>query len=156
MKKDNHDIINPALMLAISRMKEDNNLITQNKMIAEAVKARYIVPCDMQMKEGTEEEKVRNSENTRMAFNMVKTTTDETYFVAFTDLEELKKWKDLNRQNVVVMDFKQLADLVIRAKDRSFGFVLNPATTNVTFRKNIIENILESQKKIEEEGTHDA
>lgn len=151
MEKVDDEIINPALMLAISRMKENNNLITQNKMIGEALKARFLVPFDMQFKEGTETEKVRNSSNTNMAFNLVKTTNDEIYFIAFTDMGELKKWRDNDKQNVMIMSFDEVAGLVQRAKEKTAGFVLNPATTNVTFRKNIIDNIMISRNKAMEQ-----
>ena len=88
------DIINPALMLAISRMRENNNLVTQNKMIAEALNARFLVPCVIQVRPGTEQEAKRNADNTMVHFNMLQTKEKEKFFIAFTDIGELKKWQD--------------------------------------------------------------
>ena len=113
MKQMDNDIINPALMLAISRMKENNNTATQNKMVEEAMNARFLVPCVVKFKPGTEKEVERNPGNTIVNFNMMKTTSDDMYFIAFTDMGELKKWQDNENQNVMVMSFDDLAGLVL-------------------------------------------
>lgn len=152
MEKMEQEIINPALMLAISRMKEDNNINTQNKMVEEALKAKFLVPCVMKLKPGTETESKRTPGNTIVNFNMIKTTEDEMYFIAFSDMGELKKWQDNDKQNVMIMTFDDLAGLVLNAKEKSAGFVLNPVTTNVAFRRNIIANIVTNRDKAVEEG----
>ena len=59
MKQMDNDIINPALMLAISRMKENNNTATQNKMVEEAMNARFLVPCVVKFKPGTRLNEIR-------------------------------------------------------------------------------------------------
>lgn len=148
------EIINPALMLAISRMKENNNLITQNKMIEEALHARFLVPCVVQMKQGTEEEPNRTTENTQMNFSMVKNPEGVSYFIAFSDLGEYEKWHEYKTRKVtfMIMRFDDLADLIRRAGDQSNGFVLNPSTTNVTFQKHIITEIIVNRNKAIAEG----
>lgn len=148
------EVINPALMLAISRMKENNNLITQNKMIEEALHARFLVPCTVQAKPGTEQETTRNPENTQMNFSMVKNPEGISYFMAFTDTGEAEKWKEFNKQKVLfmIMSFDDLADLIRRAGDQSNGFVLNPGTTNVTFQKHIIAEVIVNRNKAIAEG----
>lgn len=148
------EVINPALMLAISRMKENNNLITQNKMIEEALHARFLVPCTVQPKPGTEQETTRNPENTQMNFSMVKNPEGISYFMAFTDTGEAEKWKEFNKQKVLfmIMSFDDLADLIRRAGDQSNGFVLNPGTTNVTFQKHIIAEVIVNRNKAIAEG----
>mgnify|MGYP002623769657 CR=1 FL=1 len=92
MRDIGNDIINPALILAISRMKEHNTVETQTKMAAEAMKSRFLIPCTMVIKPGTEKEEKRNAKNTRPQFTMVKTDSGELYFPTFTDIDELKKW----------------------------------------------------------------
>ncbi len=146
------DIINPALMLAISRMRENNNLVTQNKMIAEALNARFLVPCVIQVRPGTEQEAKRNADNTMVHFNMLQTKEKEKFFIAFTDIGELKKWQDDDKQNGMVMGFDDLADLIRSAGDQACGFVLNPVTTNVMFRKEIMMDILAKRDKAVAEG----
>lgn len=148
------EVINPALMLAVSRMKENNNLITQNKMIEEALHARFLVPCMMQVKPGTEQESNRNSENTQMNFSMVKNPEGVSYFMAFTDTGEAEKWKEFNKQKVLfmIMSFDDLGDLIRRAGNQSNGFVLNPGTTNVTFQKHIIAEVIVNRNKAIAEG----
>lgn len=152
MKKMENDIINPALMLAISRMKENNNLDTQNRMVEEALNARFLVPCVVHLKPGTEKETKRTPANTVVNFNMVKSTEGIMFFIAFSDMGELKKWQDNENQNVMVMSFDELANLVQGAGEQSNGFVLNPMTSNVVFQKKIIANIIANRDKAVKEG----
>lgn len=152
MRQMDNDIINPALMLAISRMKENNNTATQNKMVEEAMNARFLVPCVVKFKPGTEKEVERNPGNTIVNFNMMKTTSDDMYFIAFTDMGELKKWQDNENQNVMVMSFDDLAGLVLNSQGKSAGFAINPSTTNVAFRKEIIETIIANRDRAIAEG----
>ncbi len=142
MKELGNEIINPALMLAVSRMKENNNLHTQNKLAEEALRAKFLVPCKVQMKPGTEQEANRTPKNTSVQFNLLKTTEGDIYFMAFSDMGELKKWQDIENQNVMVMGFDDLAGLVLNENSNAKGFVLNPATSNVVFQKQLISNII--------------
>lgn len=152
MKEMENDIINPALMLAISRMKEDNNIRTQNKMVEEALNAKFLVPCIMQMKPGTEGEAMRNSGNTMVNFRILKNEEDAKYFMVFTDIDEFQKWQDNDKQNVMVLGFDNLASMVMNKNSDVEGFVINPATSNVIFRKNIIASIIVNRDKAIAEG----
>ena len=91
MEKIGNDIINPALILAISRMRENDNPTTRGKMLQEATRARFLVPCEMKFALGTEGDPRRTPDNTIVNFNMLKTTEGTLYFMAFTDMDELKK-----------------------------------------------------------------
>lgn len=146
------DIINPALMLAISRLKENNSLENQNKLAAEAINARYIVPCVMRFKPGTEKEKVRNVGNTTPSFPLVTGPDEKNYLLAFTDMEEVKKWKDEPGQNVMIMRFDDLADLVLNEKSSCQGFVLNIAGARVTFQQEVIQNIIINRDQAIKDG----
>lgn len=154
MKEMENEIINPALMLAISRMKENNNLITQNKMIGEALNAKFLVPGIMRFKPGTEREQKRTSENTMLNFSMLKNPEGVMYFVAFTDMGEFEKWKVKAGQTmaILVMTFDEIADLIRKSGDQSNGFVLNPATSKVTFQKNIVLSVIENRDRAIAEG----
>lgn len=152
MEQNEHEIINPALMLAVSRMKENNNIHTQNKMVEEALNAKFLVPCIMEMHPGTEQEPVRSAKNTNMKFNLIKTEEEDIYFIAFSDMGELKKWQDIDNQNVIVMSFDNLAGMVLNEGSKAKGFILNPATSNVTFQKNVVANIIRNRDRAIQEG----
>ncbi|MBQ8148106.1 MAG: SseB family protein [Lachnospiraceae bacterium] len=152
MKMVENDVINPALMLAISRMKENNNPETRKKMMDEMSKAQFLVPCDMKMKPGTENESQRNSSNTIMNFNMVMTDKEEKFFIAFTDTAEMQKWKKQDKQNVMIMKLEDVAKLISGAGKDVEGFVLNPATTNLIFRRASLADIADRTEKVVEEG----
>lgn len=146
------DIINPAFLLAMNRMKENNNAETQNKMVEEALNARFLVPCIMEMKAGTEKDKKRTPENTTPRISMIKTTDGRTFFIAFTDLNELNKWQKNEDQNVLVMSFDDIAGMVLNQNVESEGFVVNPASTNVVFQKKMVFTIIYNRDKALAEG----
>lgn len=154
MKEIENDIINPALMLAISRMKEQKSIDAQNKMIDEALKANFLVPCMIQVKPGTENETHRTTANTIPIINTIMTTDKKMYFMVFTDIGELKKWKDNARQNVLVMTFDKIAGLVLSSKSNAEGFVINPNTSNVVFQRDMIAGILAKREKDLKEEEH--
>lgn len=147
-----NDIINPALMLAISRMKEHNNKDTQNKMVEEALNARFLIPCEMHFAPGTEKEKKRTPKNTFPNINLIKTTDGKVYFMAFTDMGELKKWQDKDGQNVLVMGFDDVAGLAMNPKSNAEGFVINPVTSNVVFQNPMIKNIIQNRDQAIKDG----
>lgn len=150
--KFENEIINPALMLAISRMKENNNPDTQNRMVEEAMNARFLVPCVMQFKPGTEGDEMRNPENTMVNFRMLKDPNERLFFMVFTDMDEFRKWEDNDKQNVMVLGFDNLAVMVSNAKSDTGGFVINPSSTNIVFRKEVIQNIIVNRDKAIAEG----
>lgn len=152
MKEIENEIINPALMLAISRMKENYNPDTQSKMVEEAMNARFLVPCMMQFKPGTEEEQRRGPENTMVNFRMIKDPDGRLFFMVFTDMDELQKWEDNAKQNVMILGFDNLAAMVANEKSNTHGFVINPSSSNVVFRKEAIRNIIASREKAIAEG----
>ncbi|MBQ8984162.1 MAG: SseB family protein [Lachnospiraceae bacterium] len=152
MESIGNDIINPALMLAISRMKEHNNQDTQNKMVEEALNARFLVPCEMKFAPGTEHEQKRTPANTFPNINLIKTTEGKLYFMAFTDMGELKKWQDKDGQNVLIMSFDDVAGLALNPKSNTEGFVINPSTTNVVFQNQLIATILHNRDQAIKDG----
>lgn len=155
MKEIENDIINPALMLAISRMKEQKSVDAQDKMIEEALKANFLVPCIIQIKPGSESDSQRTTANTVPIINTIMTTDNKMYFMAFTDIGELKKWKDNKKQGVLVMTFEKIAGLILNPKSNAEGFVINPATSNVVFQRKMIEAILSKQNNASEEKEYE-
>ena len=147
MNESANDIINPSLVLAISRMVENNTMENQHKMVMEAMKAKFILPCKMFLKPGTEDEVHRHTGNTYPRFDLIKLENEETYFPAFTDTAELIRWKNVPNQDMMVIEFEDLAGLVLHAQDKVSGFIINPSTSHVFFKKEIIAMILKSMEE---------
>lgn len=145
-------ILNPALRLAISRMQEDNSLEMQNRMVAEAINARYLVPCDMVMKPGTEHETKRTVANMNTKIQMAQMEDGKKFVLAFTDMDEVKSWKNDDAQNVLILGFDDLAGLALNPRTGAAGFIVNIESSHVLFRNHIIEMILTNRDKAIEEG----
>lgn len=149
-----NDIVNPALILAISRMRENNTPETRNKMLLEALNARFLVPFSMKMKPGTEKDPKRTQENTAVNFNMLKNSKNEMYFIAFSDAGEMEKWKATNQGTLLMlMRFDDLAHLVHQNEKDIYGFVLNPNSTNVGFRRDVIDSVLKMRDQAIADGS---
>lgn len=126
-------ITNILLVDAISKMRADDNEETRNVVIDETVmNGKFLMPVEV--KEG------------KIQFNMVTNNKKENYFLAFTDWEEMKSCMNGPDQKAMVMIFDDYA-MLMKKNNQTAGFVINPFSTNLIFRKDYILELYD--KKIE-------
>lgn len=127
-------ITNVVLVDAISKMRAEENDETRNTVIDEVVmKGRFLMPV-----------KVLDG---KMQFNMVTNDKKENYFLAFTDWEEMKACISGTDQKAMVMVFDDYA-MLMKKNNQTAGFVINPYTTNLIFRKDYILELFEEKIKL--------
>lgn len=127
-------ITNVVLVDAISKMRADENDETRNTVIDEVVmKGRFLMPV-----------KVLDG---KMQFNMVTNDKKENYFLAFTDWEEMKACISGKDQKAMIMVFDDYA-MLMKKNNQTAGFVINPYTTNLIFRKDYILELFEEKIKL--------
>ena len=85
-------INNKELIDAIEKMKEEKTMETQNKVIAEVLKAKFMCPVILQdaPKGGG---KININKDTKIQFSVIKTTDAKNFLIAFTSDEEVNKWQ---------------------------------------------------------------
>ena len=83
----------------------------------------------------------------KMQFNMVTNDKKENYFLAFTDWEEMKACISGPDQKAMVMVFDDYA-MLMKKNNQTAGFVINPYTTNLIFRKDYILELFEEKIKL--------
>lgn len=136
-------VTNPELVMAIENARASSTARAWANMVREAVRARFITPVDISTAPRTDE----NSEKTRrdapsFSLHMIEDpASGRKLYLAFTDREELSKWRQTPGQRVLVMTFDDYARIVLDGRMASDGFVINPYGGNVVFDRAMIAAI---------------
>lgn len=146
---------NDKLLEAIKNFKQNASTTSQNLMVSEIMQARFISPAIITPKPDKTGENVILKEKTTIQFNLIQNNRNENFFLAFSDLDELKKWqKSENSADIqsVVLNFDDYASMIMSEKTTAKGFVINPFSENIVMTKEIISAIKKNnQSAIKEE-----
>ena len=139
-------VTNPKLIEAINAMRENFTPDTQNATINAALRSTFYVPAIIEKKKeivANANNEVKFEEKPKARFLLIRKQngeTDETYFPAFTDADELAKFKSNEPYQRVKMKFGDLAMLVEQVNTIK-GFVINPMSHNLPFTRDMLEGI---------------
>lgn len=144
MNDPKQPLTNPALKQAISAMKKDNTPQTRNVMINEMMRSTFLVPVQVGFA-GTPPKMDKNGKvavppNTKISFALLGTTDKKQYFMAFTDWDELHKWRKNPAQQTMMVHFDNYATLVEKNPQVS-GFVINPFGENLRFERETVASL---------------
>ena len=89
---------------------------------------------------------VRMLPDSQIQVPMLSTREGVRYFMAFTDIQEMKKWiKDLEEgQQIFVFGFQDFAGMVKRTDSQCDGFAINPGGANIRVTRKMIDTIQEA------------
>lgn len=137
-------LTNPAMKQAMSAMKADNNPQTRNVMINEMMRSTFLVPVQVGFA-GTPPKMDKNGKvpippNTKISFALLGTADKKQYFMAFTDWDELHKWRKNPAQQTMMMHFDEYASLIDKNPQVS-GFVINPFGDNLRFDRETVASL---------------
>ena len=80
-------VSNPDLIKAINKAKENPDQINSNRMLNEAVKAKYLIPIKMESTIVMDGNKgYGDVEDANINFELLKANTGKIYYPVFTDL----------------------------------------------------------------------
>lgn len=136
-------VTNPKLIEAIQAMRENFTPDTQNVTINAALRGTFYVPAVIERKKeivANAKNEVKFEEKPKARFLLIKKPDGETFFPAFTDADELAKFKASEPYQRVKMRFGDLATLVEQVPSIK-GFVINPMSHNLPFTREMLENI---------------
>lgn len=144
MKDSKTPLTNPALKQAMAAMKADNTPQTRNVMINEMMRATFLVPVQVGFartppkmdKNG----KVTIPPNTKISFALLGTTDKKQYFMAFTDWDELHKWRKNPAQQTMMLRFDDYASMIEKNPQVS-GFVINPFDENLRLEREMVASL---------------
>lgn len=143
MKNQSSDNIrNPKLVMAMRQMLANDCAKTRSNMAAALVESKLLSPIEQQTVL-TE----KSGPSTRIRFESIQNTEGESYYLAFTDLDEYGKWnQDEKHNHALIMTIEDFGNILIRNINDLKGFVINPYGENVSISKSLLLSILKQNE----------
>lgn len=141
-------INNPMLVGAMELLKSDNSTKHRDFFLQELLKAHLLTPATVTPSpEKDENGMVKLQPDSQIQVPMLSTRDGVRYFMAFTDMPEMKKWvKSLEEgQQIFVFGFQDFATMVKRTDSQCDGFAINPGGANIRVTRKMIETIQEAR-----------
>jgi len=139
-KEEKH---NGRLLKAIKKFRTEKNAENQQEMLGLLVDANFLAPAVIH------DDDVNNHQSANIDFRMIKNSQEEPFLLAFTSEKEMRKWTNIPDQKAVMLNFHDYAKMVTDKNAEAKGFVINPYSENMAFRKDIIEMIENALKERE-------
>ena len=137
-------INNPMLVGAMKLLKEDNSTKHRDFFLQELLKAQLITPATVTLRpEKDEDGVVLIPPGSQIQIPMLSTQDGLRYFMAFTDMAEMKKWvKNLEEdQQIFVFGFQDYVSMIKRADSQCDGFTINPGGANIRVTRRMMDTI---------------
>lgn len=142
-------ITNPMLVGAIELMKSNSTTEHRKMVIEEMLHAHFLSPVVITPKPEPDENGIaKMSPDAKISVPMLTAPDGKHFFMAFTDIEELQKWKKEEGQQIFGFSFADYVKMVRTAQDNCQGFVLNPYSHNLVLTRDMIETIAEHNPQI--------
>lgn len=145
---------NDELVESIKNAKQDASQENTVKMLNQVVRAKLLAPISLDkapVMEG-EDGQVVLEKDTTVSFELIKAQNGDLYYPVFTDGEELRKCSTEKNQHSMIVNFEDLANIILNQGKAVRGFVINPMGQNICFTSEMIEGMIkdmqaESEKK---------
>ena len=145
---------NPELKEAIKAAKAEPGMEATVRLLNEVVKARLLVPVSMD-RDPEYDAKINEvilEKDTQISFELIKSGNGELYYPVFTDGPEMKKCEIDKDQHSLIVNFDDLAAMLLQPQNAVAGFVINPMSDNICFST---EMIAAMKKDMEKENQKD-
>ena len=145
---------NPELKEAIKAAKQNPSTETTVRLLNEVVKARLLVPVSMD-RDPEYDAKINEvilEKYTQISFELIKSGNGDLYYPVFTDGPEMKKCEIDKDQHSLIVNFDDLAAMLLQPQNAVAGFVINPMSDNICFST---EMIAAMKKDMEKENQKD-
>lgn len=145
-------IENPKLREAMRKLREadtENRMVTEEEFVRELLSAQFLMPAEFETpmplpKPGEGPIQVQG----KLKMFVLNAQNQESYLMAFTDAEEMRKWQKEGKQHVLLWRFPQYANILLKPDCPHIGFVINPYGENVIVKKDFIERIMKRLKLV--------
>ncbi|MGN0454892.1 MAG: enhanced serine sensitivity protein SseB [Ruminococcus sp.] len=143
----NADIKNPELLAAIDAMQEDNSKENVDKMVNLVMNSKFISPAKIQPPQNvakSQNGKTVMQQQRQVQFRLIQNGEQQQYFPAFTDEDEMKKWKGAESDSdMMLVTFEDYANMLADPNSPVSGFVINPFGKSVAFPKNMVMSLMQ-------------
>ena len=145
----NERVNNPSLVHAILALYKNNTKGNRKKVFREVLKAQFMCPVAFEPTPASsgKNEKIVLKRNTKIRFHMIENTQLQYFYLAFTDLDELKKWNPSANQHSIILTFDEYASMILQDGSDTEGFIINFGGTVLTMTRDMIVSL----KKVSDE-----
>lgn len=151
MAKIEEYVSNPELVEAMRAVKDKDSRITQNMVVGELLKARLLIPITVSEPEPATAPETASKRERKLLFHMIQNTGKQKFFLAFTDMSELKKWRDNPEQKSGILTFDDYAALVLDVNSGAAGIAIDPFGENLIMTRDMVKT-LRREKRMREGG----
>ncbi len=144
----NQSISNPMLVGAMELLHADDTPEHRNIFLGEVMKATFLAPVVIDPPPVADEQGLFSiSPGSQIQFPMLQAPDGKRFFMAYTDWEELRKWKNEDNQQTFGLKLVEYADMLFRKDENgntppAAGFVINPYGGNMAMTKELIASML--------------
>lgn len=145
--------LNPMLVGAIELAKAEPTP-EHNKLVSdEIIKAHLLCPAAVTpAPEPNAAGELRPAPGSQVQFPILSASDGKQFFMAYTDMEELKKWKDVEGQQFFSMTFDDYATMLLQKDDQgrtspAAGFVINPFGGNIVVSREMAAQYVMARAK---------
>lgn len=149
---------NPELKKAIEAARKEPNQENSIKLLNEVVRARLLIPVSMDRDPEYDEklQEVVLEKDTRISFELIKAKNGDLYYPVFTDGEEMLRCDLDTDQHSMIVNFDDLAAILLMPQSGIAGFAVNPMSDNLCFSRDMVAAMkrdMDNEKKRESEET---
>ena len=144
---------NPLLKEAEKLARENPSMENSVRFLNEVVRARLLIPVSMDKSPVYDKEldEIILEENTEISFELIKAANGDIYYPVFTDGEEMLKCGIGRGQQSMIVNFDDLAAMLLSPVNAVAGFAINPMSDNMCFTTDMVAAM---KKDMEKEGRH--
>lgn len=142
---------NELLTEAVNKMAKENTAATQKEMIDLLMRSGLLIPVKIMppAKRDANGFYMLTSKH-KIAYATVKSATyandpDASYYIAFTDTDEIKAWAGGKPTDSFVARFEDYAVMLMQPGAKCKGLVLNPASANVLITTEAVREIIKER-----------
>lgn len=137
-------IRNDVLLESIKKAKEDASQENTVKMLNQVVRAKFLAPISLDKGPSVEGEdgQVVLEKDTTVSFELIKAQNGDLYYPVFTHGEELRKCSTEKNQHSMIVNFEDMANIILSQGKTVRGFVINPMGDNICFTSEMIEGMM--------------
>lgn len=149
---------NPELKKAIEAARKEPNQENSIKLLNEVVRARLLIPVSMDRDPEYDEklQEVVLEKDTRISFELIKAKNGDLYYPVFTDGEEMLRCDLDTDQHSMIVNFDDLAAILLMPQSGIAGFAVNPMSDNLCFSRDMVAAMkrdMDNEKKRESEDS---
>ncbi|MFQ7310005.1 MAG: enhanced serine sensitivity protein SseB C-terminal domain-containing protein [Mediterraneibacter sp.] len=144
----NKPVTNKALLDAIHEMQKDSS--KEELFFKELVETKFLCPAKSILQEGLSDlnRDIRIGQDSRICLISIEDKKSRHFLAAFTDWNEVKKWKENEELQAVIMPYEDYRKMICNDSTPYAGMVINPYSENIVLTREVLQNIYAKEVKI--------